>query len=386
MTAATQSLISITSILLCQAAQALTPITAHIDVEFDYQGGDEWRGQLFGGAANGDPGEGAVPSDTAFIVVPDIEWEAGPENEGAKFLRPAGSAWDFTGAEAGSPLWILTQSDNSIAWPGFENNHGESLVATYSSDDPRVSQTPRPWIRIQLSKVHYFGRGEGHFSLWQAGFGSQTVWASTAEGGITDEDAFFSLENGHDHANWGFSDLGVYVVDLYARAYLGSGMSNPTESAVMPVVFAVGSYAIWQATHFELADLLNPEISGDLADPDQDGVANMIEYALNTSPVFADRSPMEAGVGTQGAPALLIDGNKLAIEFVQRRSVTNPQIRYRAVFGSSLGEDSGWVESGASTVSPIDETWERVRVLDSVSLNFSKARFARLEVEWIDGD
>lgn len=380
-----QFLAWITSLLLCQAGHALTPITTHIDVEFDYQGAGQWRGQLFGLADNGDPNEMALESDTAFIVVPDIEWQPGPGNEGARFERPSAATWDFTGVDAGAPLWILTQSDNSIAWPGIENNHGESIVASYSSDDPRVSSTPRPWILIHLNDVHYIGTGDGHFATWQAGFGSQTVWTSTADGGITQDDAFFSLENGHDHVNWGFSDLGVYVVELYAKAYLGPGMTSPTQSEPMPVVFAVGNYAFWQASNFNLEELLDPAISGDLADPDGDGVVNLVEYALNTSPVIADRAEMEPGTGTAGSPAVYVEGGKLAIEFVRRRSATNPQIDYRPVFAGSLESDVDWSASGTASVSPIDDVWERVKVLDSVPMSSTSRRFTRLEVERTDG-
>ncbi len=374
------------SCALSTSASALIPLTSHVDVEFDYLGDGEWREQLFGGGgSNVDPTERAIPGDTAFMVVPDIEWQAGPANEGARFERPAGAAWDFLGVDAGAPLWILTQSDNSIAWPGVENNHGQSIVATYSSDDPRVSSSPRPWILISLSDVRYVGSGQGHFALWQTAFGTPTVWMSTADGGITGDDAFFSLENGHDHANWGFGDLGVYVIDLYASAYLGPDMSDPTQSEVMPVVFAVGSYATWQATHFDLAELLDPAISGDYADPDKDGLVNLLEYALNTSPVVADRVGMEAGTGTRGTPAVYVDGGRLTIEFVRRRSATNPQIRYRAVFAGSLAANTGWEESGAATVSPIDDVWERVTVADPVAAGSANARFARLEVERTDG-
>ena len=111
----TKYLIWIAAVIFCQATHALTPITTHIDVEFDYQGDGQWRGQLFGLADNEDPSEMALESDTAFMVVPDIEWQPGPGNEGARFERPSGAAWDFTGVDAGDPLWILTQSDNSIA-------------------------------------------------------------------------------------------------------------------------------------------------------------------------------------------------------------------------------------------------------------------------------
>ncbi len=46
---------------------------------------------------------------------------------------------------------------------------------------------------------------------------------------------------------------------------------------------------IWRETHFG-EDWDDPEISGDDADPDKDGIPNLIEYALGTSPVIADPS------------------------------------------------------------------------------------------------
>ena len=91
---------------------------------------------------------------------------------------------------------------------------------------------------------------------------------------------------------------------------------------------------------------------------------------------------MEPSTGSQGSPAVFMDGNRLAIEFVRRRSETNPQINYRAVFSDSLNPENEWKESGTTTISPIDDSWERVKVVDTVSMNSAKARFARVEIEW----
>lgn len=50
------------------------------------------------------------------------------------------------------------------------------------------------------------------------------------------------------------------------------------------------SWGNWRLAYFTLGELLVPEISGDNADPDQDGLSNLMEMALYTDP----RSPTNA--------------------------------------------------------------------------------------------
>jgi hypothetical protein len=40
----------------------------------------------------------------------------------------------------------------------------------------------------------------------------------------------------------------------------------------------------WQAVHFTAAQLADPRLSGDDADPDHDGLANLLEYACGLDP------------------------------------------------------------------------------------------------------
>jgi hypothetical protein len=44
------------------------------------------------------------------------------------------------------------------------------------------------------------------------------------------------------------------------------------------------SYDAWNAKHFTSAELTDTSISGDAADPDNDGLANLVEYALGSDP------------------------------------------------------------------------------------------------------
>jgi hypothetical protein len=58
------------------------------------------------------------------------------------------------------------------------------------------------------------------------------------------------------------------------------------------------NYAQWKQSRFTAAQLQNASISGSSSDPEDDGFANLIEYALDTEPLSTDSG---------GAPALEID-------------------------------------------------------------------------------
>jgi len=53
----------------------------------------------------------------------------------------------------------------------------------------------------------------------------------------------------------------------------------------------------WRRIYFTAAELSDPQISGDLADPDLDGMANLAEYALGTNPKAADGAVFTAAFG-----------------------------------------------------------------------------------------
>jgi hypothetical protein len=46
----------------------------------------------------------------------------------------------------------------------------------------------------------------------------------------------------------------------------------------------------WRQLHFDAAELLDPAVSGDQADPDRDGLVNLIEYAMQSDPKDAEQA------------------------------------------------------------------------------------------------
>lgn len=155
----------------------------------------------------------------------------------AKGVQPAGTQWNFLGAGTGNPVWILPQTQNSNLLYAGANASGvnASPFPPYFESDPRINSTGR-WLKLSLTDV----RGPGHFSLYQSGtFGNPTVWMSSFSGGVTASDALFTVPGSHVHANWAFTQRGIYEIDIQASGFLGAGQTNPTASAVTTYYFGV---------------------------------------------------------------------------------------------------------------------------------------------------
>jgi hypothetical protein len=74
-----------------------------------------------------------------------------------------------------------------------------------------------------------------------------------------------------------FSQAGTYSLRLTA----GDGQYTSTDTVTVAVTNGIDS---WKALHFTSAELSNPAISGDNADPDGDSQSNVQEYIAGTNP------------------------------------------------------------------------------------------------------
>ena len=136
------------------------------------------------------------------------------------------------------------------------------------------------------------------------------------------------------------------------------------------------SLQAWRALHGLASDG-----SQDLANPSGDGIANLRKYAFNLAPntgdLFTPNNTVLPESGIAGLPFITRDvQGRLFIEFVRRKTATQPAITYTVETGGDLTNLQPLDLSGASITS-IDAIWERVTVVDPV---VSTMRFARINV------
>jgi len=160
---------------------------------------------------NQQPDDDVDRLDTVFVRVPDSQAVA----------RPGGTQWDFLGVPAGETVFFLPQSsDPAVPWLGIASESLQTGV----------------WQSLALSFESIDGPDGGELSLWQFGPSSGLVPFVSSADGLPDTIAV--PVGGHEHYNWGFSEPGVYRVNLAVVATPASG--DPVHDTAT-LWFAVGS-------------------------------------------------------------------------------------------------------------------------------------------------
>ena len=109
-------------------------------------------------------------------------------------------------------------------------------------------------------------------------------------------------------------------VDTDLNSSLTSSIAALTNSGSWPTndLFAATlCYQAWRAKYFSTSELADPAVSGDDADPDGDGIPNLIEYASGTNPRVPNEAPkLVASLSASGGgPSLVVSFRRLLLAY-----------------------------------------------------------------------
>jgi hypothetical protein len=155
---------------------------------------------------------------------------------------------------------------------------------------------------------------------------------------------------------------GVYNLELTASNNLAQTSATLTVTATPPP----GAFESWRTLHFGATP--DPANAGELADPDHDGLANLLEFATGNLP------------NTPNGAIVHLAKSESSLEFTYRRShaAVAHGIQFAVEWSDTL--NSGWSSSGVTqhelpdTDDGISTTWKAMVPADSEN------RFVHLRV------
>jgi hypothetical protein len=152
----------------------------------------------------------------------------------------------------------------------------------------------------------------------------------------------------------------------------GTNIFGATSLSTQTFAVAVGQtpFGVWQLAEF-WTNASNPAISGDLADPDGDGIVNLLEYALNLDP----NTP-----GANGLPIAQVDPGCGCLTLIYTKVISATDLMYSPEAASDPG--GPWSTNGITqAIIASNAVTQTIQASDTLyPLATSTNRFMHLKV------
>lgn len=167
---------------------------------------------------------------------------------------------------------------------------------------------------------------------------------------------------------------GEYLVSIIGHEF-PDFTGDRTEPFILIIkVLPPAAFGVW-ALDWDLGE----EEAGPEDDPDGDQLSNLTEYAFDLSPI-EPYDPKAYANRIAGLPILIptvAGGADLSLAFLRRK--TDPALRYTVQFSEDLHE---WLDApGPEIVTPLDDTWDEVYLIDSEGQFRQQRRYVRVRVD-----
>lgn len=286
-----------------------------------------------------------IPAGSANATIQVVP-VASPPLQGDRTLTLS-LATDFTLSASASANTTVTIRDTTPPTLSLSSNAtslkaGQTASLSFTLSEPSSTFTSSS-ITVSGGTLSAFsGSGTSYSAIFTPASNS------TASGLVSVPDASFSDSAGNTNSDGSDPDNSVsFVVDTRL-------------------------YEAWLTARFNSAQLVDPAISGPSADPDADGIPNLLEYAFAREPLTAN-SP-----AALPAVAIGLDG-RITLAYFQAAS--RPDLVFTPEWTSDL---TGTWQSSATYLTEISRTaaagGENVTIRGEATLTVAPAQFLRLRV------
>lgn len=276
--------------------------------------------------------------------------------------------------------WVSKTKDQNLQWKYsinlFDTNKqaGQTYLLTLS--DPPKSNRP-PVLTIWGGRSIQVRPGAA-VAVQVSAVDPDGMIPMLSSGELPDGASFVDNKTGVGRLTWTpqATQLGSYLIQFRAS----DGVDTDSKSMRIAVVNTITTgYGEWQKRYWP--DGADGAISGLAADPDHDGIVNLIEYALGGDPTNPDETILpEVNVVTE-------NGNQyLALTFLKR--IDDPTLAYEVVGSDDVVAplNSWQLQSTLVEISQegVPQDMQRIRIRDSVSTATTLHRYLRLRVTRAD--